>query len=322
MTKSFTNQIFMLALMLSVTISYGQKEVHLKLNQFIGNTPFTIGESGTNDLGTKFNITRLDYYISSIKLHHDGGVTTNVEDKYIFVSKGKSVDELLGNFNITQLDSISFYVGVEATDNHADPSLWPAGHPLAPKSPEMHWGWAAGYRFVAIEGKSGSNLQYAYQIHGLGDELYKPTTISTKGSEQNGILTVSIDADYSQSLRGINMNKNVILHGNTKEAIPLLSNYNKYVFSAAKGTSTSNVVKIGNLKVYPNPTIDGKVTVALNESQTFDAEIIIRDALGRLVQQITTPSLQNEVIVQHAGIYTIELIQSGKITFTGILMKP
>ena len=129
MVKSFTNQIFIAFLMLSFSISYGQKEVHLQLNQYIGTAPFSIGDGGTNDLGTKFNISRLDYYISSIKLHHDGGMQTAVNNKYIFVSKGETVDELLGNFNIGILDSITFSVGVEATDNHADPTLWPAGHP-------------------------------------------------------------------------------------------------------------------------------------------------------------------------------------------------
>ena len=74
MVKSFTNQIFIAFLMLSFSISYGQKEVHLQLNQYIGTAPFSIGDGGTNDLGTKFNISRLDYYISSIKLHHDGGM--------------------------------------------------------------------------------------------------------------------------------------------------------------------------------------------------------------------------------------------------------
>ena len=149
MIVSFSNPLLTTFLMLAFTCSYGQKEVHLQINQYIGNDPFAIGDEGTNDLGTKFSISRLDYYISSIKLHHDGGTTTNVGDKYILVSNGNTVDELLGEFNIGVLDSITFSVGVDPLYNHGDPTLWPANHPLAPKSPEMQWGWAAGYRFVA-----------------------------------------------------------------------------------------------------------------------------------------------------------------------------
>jgi hypothetical protein len=100
MAKSFTQLVLLAFVMLINSYSYGQKEVHLQINQYIANTPFTIGDTGTNDQGTKFSISRLDYYISSIKLHHDGGMTTNVSYKYIFVTKGKTVDELLGSFNI------------------------------------------------------------------------------------------------------------------------------------------------------------------------------------------------------------------------------
>lgn len=321
MVKSFTNHLLVAILMLSFSVTYGQKEVQLKINQYIKNTPFSMGDGGINDLGTKFNILRLDYYLSSIRLHHDGGTTTDVSDKYIFVSKGKSVDELLGTFNIGVLDSISFSIGVVFKDNHADPTLWPASHPLAPKSPEMHWGWAAGYRFVAIEGKSGANLQFTYEIHALGNDLYKPTTIVTNGVVQNDRITIGIDADYGNSLNSINMNKNVILHGSNREAISLLSNYNKNVFTATQGVSGSQNIIIGELKIYPNPVVDGKVIIALTEGQIINSKIIIRDAVGRTIHQELYPTLQNEILIEKAGFYTIELSQSGNITHRGSLIK-
>ena len=321
MIKSFTNLFFTSLFMLCLTLSYGQKDVYFQLNQFIGETPFTIGEIGTNDLGTKFNISRLDYYISSIKLHHDGGSTTLVSNKYIFVSKGRAVNELLGSFNITVLDSITFSVGVEAIDNHADPTLWPSNHPLAPKSPEMHWGWAAGYRFVAIEGKSGANLQFTYEIHALGDELYKPTTIITKGTDNNGALVIAIDADYAQSFNGININKTVIQHGNKKEAISLLGNYNTAVFTPAEATSGISDVKIGELKTYPNPLFDGHLTIELLEDQTINATIIVRDVLGRICHQISKPTLQNEVLIDQTGFYVVELLKAGKLTYRSSIVK-
>ena len=321
MAKSFTQLVLLAFVMLINSYSYGQKEVHLQINQYIANTPFTIGDTGTNDQGTKFSISRLDYYISSIKLHHDGGMTTNVSYKYIFVTKGKAVDELLGSFNISILDSITFSVGVDPLYNHGDPTLWPANHPLAPKSPEMQWGWAAGYRFVAIEGKSGANLQFEYQIHALGDELYNATTIVTHGTDHNGALMIALNADYEQSLKEINVNKNVIQHGSAKEAISLMANYNQKVFKATESISASHDIEIGSLKIYPNPVIDGKVTIALTEDQILNSNIIIRDAVGRLTLQISNPTSLNEITIERAGFYSIELIQSGKITYRGGIVK-
>ncbi len=321
MAKSYTQLVLLAFVMLINSYSYGQKEVHLQINQYIANAPFTIGDTGTNDQGTKFSISRLDYYISSIKLHHDGGMTTNVSYKYIFVTKGKAVDELLGSFNISILDSITFSVGVDPLYNHGDPTLWPANHPLAPKSPEMQWGWAAGYRFVAIEGKSGANLQFEYQIHALGDELYNATTIVTHGTDHNGALMIALDADYEQSLKEINVNKNVIQHGSAKEAISLMANYNQNVFKATESISASHDIEIGSLKIYPNPVIDGKVTIALKEDQILNSNIIIRDAVGRLTLQISNPTSLNEITIERAGFYSIELIQSGKLTYRGGIVK-
>jgi len=321
MLRIFTNLFLTAAFMLSFLFSYAQKAVYFQINQYIDNKPFTIGSEGINDLGNKFNITRLDYYISSIKLHHDNGITTNVTGKYIFVSKGDVVNELLGTYNITVLDSITFSIGVEETDNHADPTLWPANHPLAPKSPEMHWGWAAGYRFLAVEGKCGGNLQFNYELHSVGDELYNPTTLVTKGSDENGVLKINIDANYEHGFKGINMNKNVFVHGGTKEAKSIVINYNKNVFSPTEGTSGVHNFEIGTLNIYPNPSIDGKVNVVLTEDQIIDSKILVRDVLGRVCHQILNPMLQNEVIIDHTGFYTIELIQADRLSYRNSIVK-
>jgi hypothetical protein len=319
MTNSITKRLFIILAMFSISFAYGQKEVYFQLNQYLGNTPFALGGKGTNDLGTTFSISRLDYYISSIKLHHDGK-TTSMPDKYIFVSQGQKVNELLGNFDISRLDSITFAIGVDSIDNHADPTLWPAGHPLAPKSPEMHWGWASGFRFVAVEGKSGANLEFNYEIHGLGDELYKPTTIVTNGAAQNVSITVSIDADYTKSFKSININKNLNFHGNKKEAIPLINNYNKHVFTSA-GISEIDDITLGNLNIYPNPTIQDNVTIALNEVQIINSQLIVRDALGRFISKITHPTAGNSISLNQTGFYLVELVQDGRVTHRSSVIR-
>ncbi|MBK8819892.1 MAG: hypothetical protein IPN49_12700 [Saprospiraceae bacterium] len=47
--------------------------MYLSINQYLGGESFPWVKPGTNDLGTKFSISRMDYFISSIILHHDGG---------------------------------------------------------------------------------------------------------------------------------------------------------------------------------------------------------------------------------------------------------
>lgn len=309
-------------LIVSVSSTYAQKDIYLKINHLLGTESFALDKISQNNLGNQFTFSRLDYFISSITLHHDGVENLSLPEIYILVSKGEEVNVFLGNLPIAILDSISFYVGVDSANNHADPTTWPANHALAPKFPEMHWGWAAGYRFVAIEGKSGSNLQFDYQIHSLGDQLYKPTTITTGGDEVNGDIIVELDADYSQGLKDININKNLIVHGSTKEAIPLLFNFNKNVFTKTNSSASAKEIGIGNLLVAPNPLINGTTRVKLKDEQLINSKILVIDASGTIVQEINKPTLSNDLIILVPGIYFIELIQNGKVTYRSSVVNP
>lgn len=322
MTRLFKKSFFLVLLTILFVKSYGQKEVYFQVNHFLGDQTLTMGDSGTNDLGSKFTISRLDYYISSIRLHHDGGQITNIKNKYILVSNAQKVNELLGDYPIQVLDSITFSIGVDSVNNHADPTLWPAGHPLAPRFPDMHWGWAAGYRFVALEGESGSNLQFDYQLHALGNQFYLPRTIVTHGEEKDGAIVVSIDADYAEALKGINMDKNVFVHGSNKEILPLMDNFNNQIFTASPTTSSVKNVYPADLKMYPNPVSEHKITITLTEEQIVQAKLVLRDITGKEVSQILQPALSNELWIEHAGLYTIDLFQSGQLTGQGKLVKP
>ncbi len=297
-----------------------QKNVHFQINHFLGNSSFKMNKKVTNDLQNLFTITRLDYYVSKVILYHDGGKITEVKDKYILVRGGLLIDDLLGSFNITKLDSIQFYIGVDSPNNHADPLLFPSNHPLAPKNPEMQWGWAGGYRFVAIEGQSGTTLQFNYQIHALGDALYKPTTIVTKGYESNGELFISLDADYTKGLSNIDINKSLINHGSTDDVITLLANFNKKVFTPSQIVLATKEIEIGSLKIYPNPTMDQTIKIQMNDKQLTNATLNIRDVLGRLIT-ILKPTTITEVQLENPGIYFIELIQEGSITHRSSVIK-
>ena len=49
--------------------------------------------------------------------------------------------------------ALQFQLGLPAAVNHGDPGQWPARHPLNPIVNGLHWGWAGGYVFAAIEGR-------------------------------------------------------------------------------------------------------------------------------------------------------------------------
>jgi hypothetical protein len=52
---------------------------------------------------------------------------------------------------------IRFQLGPDSAINHGDPNIWPASHPLNSNLTGLHWGWAGGYIFQAIDGEYKDN---------------------------------------------------------------------------------------------------------------------------------------------------------------------
>jgi len=69
------------------------------------------------DLGHQFKLTRLEYYISGISITHDGGMETKVSDTYILAKANQTNSVLLGNLDVTNIESINFSIGVDQPPN-------------------------------------------------------------------------------------------------------------------------------------------------------------------------------------------------------------
>ncbi|MBL4709117.1 MAG: T9SS type A sorting domain-containing protein [Flavobacteriales bacterium] len=300
---------FIFSLILATFASQAQQNVSLKINHQLDTSAFVFNQVASNNLGNSFTITRLQYYISEIKLTHDGGLVTNVPSTYILVDAATTTNVALGSFNITSLEGISFGIGVEAPMNNADPSLHAATHPLAPKSPSMHWGWTSGYRFVAIEGNTGTNFSQIWQIHALGNRNYRTQNIVTSGKLQNGTIVAELDADYTQGLTGITVNSNLLNHGEFNESATLLTNFRTGVFTPLTVGLSENkqLVKFG---IFPNPsTKDVFVTIDANYQNLSYA---VFDLTGREVTNgLLNPSQGNQLSIEQKGIYLLNLYDDG-----------
>ena len=75
--------IITVALMLIVMVSKAQKNVYFTITHKLSTSDFAFNQTAQNDLMQDFKITRVDYYISSIKIIHDGGMEMAVPNKYI-----------------------------------------------------------------------------------------------------------------------------------------------------------------------------------------------------------------------------------------------
>lgn len=311
-----TSITILFSLLMSTTI-YAQSPVELQISHKLNGSDFAYNKAAKNNIGNDFSVTRLEYYISNISITHDGGMVTPINNHYILVDASQNVMEDLGSYNITNVESISFYIGVDTPNNHADPSLQPNGHPLAPKSPSMHWGWTAGYRFVAMEGNCGAGLSQTFQIHALGDNNYLKTTINVSGTSQGGKIIIPIFADYALAIKDIDVSTGAVFtHGSTDEAAYLLGNFNVAVFYPGFPVSVGQTAtKAVLVNVAPNPTTTGAFSInfaGMDEA----AQIAIYDVQGRLVS-VTNKEAKQQLVSAHVnqpGLYFVNVTTATGIT--------
>lgn len=313
-------KILTLFTVLSLSLSaFSQSDVYLKINHLLGSSTFTFNTNTTNNLNNAFNVDRLEYYVSSIAITHDGGTVTNIPNTWILADASSQTNELLGNYNITSIESVTFSIGVETPTNHNDPSLLAMSHPLAPKSPSMHWGWSSGYRFIAMEGMAGTTTpNQNFELHGLGDANYFSQTITTSGTSDASGLIIELNADYEKGLKDINVSAGVISHGDVNEAKSLLQNFRDNVFSDANmNVSINNISKESNLNIYPNPAkADQNITYKYNGTLK-NVSLEITDLSGRRIHQQKVNN-DNNIITKklEQGLYIINLKASSGETVT------
>ena len=292
-----------------------QNNVALHIAPRLGNAAFALNAvvvTGNYD----YKLTRLDYYISEIKIRHDGGLVTTVENTWLLVKPALDSVYHLGVFpDIQSVESVQFSIGVDPAHNHLDPSSYPSGHPLAPQDPSMHWGWTSGYRFIALEGVSGNAFVNNFEIHALDDVNYKTVSLNT-GAEvhPNGDQTIHLVADYARLLDGIKVSGGLIIHGSTDEAATLINNMQNSVFTPQSPSAVLDPAFKGAFLVSPNPAPSGTVQISTDLPAGFEYSITLSDLSGRIVLRKPIPAGTKAMPLEqaNAGVYFLHLWQNNR----------
>jgi hypothetical protein len=303
-------------LLLLSLVCEAQTNLVLEIQHKLNGADFELLQSGTTNDGVDFQTERLEYYLSGFAITHDGGQVTTLEGVYGLIDLSLPSNVQLGNVNASSIESISFYVGVDEEQNHSDPSSWPANHPLAPKSPSMHWGWAAGYRFIAMEGVETAQNQI-FELHGLGDQNYFQVELPLALEATGGETTIVIYANVEEILNNVNLSNGVISHGESGAALVALQNMRDFVFGSPAALSASDEIVEKSFIIYPNPSTDGFVHIRFSEISGEPANIEIRDLPGRLVYQERgiKPNQKLSLSDFNQGIYLLSL-QRGSETIS------
>lgn len=238
---------------------FAQTPVQLHMHQKMGNQPFALQSTINAELGYPFRFTRMEYYLGKIDLIHDGGKVITIDQYFLIKAQHDSIFDL-GVQDINQLESIVFHIGVDSKKNHLDPTAYPLGHPLALQEPSMHWGWQAGYRFIAAEGVTsndgGTSFTDVFEVHTLDDANYKTVSLNLQGVKKNNQLEIHIDADYQKVLNWLDVTGGYFSHSGTGASSTIAINMQQVVFSPTSlisGTPEPGV--IGSFTLSPNPAI-------------------------------------------------------------------
>jgi hypothetical protein len=105
-------------------------------------------------------VTSWSMLMSELALVKENGDTVQLGDGFQWA-------DLTGSRNKFQYKGIpmgkykglQFTLGLDSATNHGNPMVWPSNHPLNPNLNGLHWGWAGGYIFQAMDGRYKENAQ-------------------------------------------------------------------------------------------------------------------------------------------------------------------
>jgi hypothetical protein len=202
----------------------GQKNVFLKISPKVNGADLVLGTNYTDFQGVDFNLDHFNYYLSGLRITHDGGQLLDMSQE-VYLVKPDAHDLYLGFLDVTSIESVQFNIGVPANLNTAsgpdaiDISLYPSDHPLSFQEPSMYWGWSAGYMFLVSGGYADSNadgIADAYfELHNLGGHNYTETPVipivqTNVGNDQ---IDVYMDCNIEQWLKSVPIETIGIMHG-------------------------------------------------------------------------------------------------------------
>jgi hypothetical protein len=185
----------------------------------------------------------------------------------------------------------------------------------------MHWGWIAGYQFVAFEGLTSPTMDQLTEIHSFGDDNYFQTTVLAPGTFFNGAFQINIEGDYTRAIENIDISTGIIVHGDFLQANMVLENFNNYVFKPSNSLAGIPEEQFSAITIYPNPA-SGQFTI---ETPTeFQGDLVkIYTVNGQYLKSYNLKKGYNvqEVDIEQAGILLLDFFDNKKKLFSKTIIN-
>lgn len=270
--------------------------------------PFALNETITAFNGVDYNVQSMAFYMSRVRITHDGGQVTALDTNEVYYVNFNVPEIILGNFNISQVEAITFDVGVPEYLNHLDISLYPDHHPLGFQNPTMHWGWASGYMHMVMNGKGDDNNDGVpsafYELNCLGDGNVPTVTLTTTATvNPDNSRVIFLICNVDQWLRGTDPATTGAMHGSDGVNITVMNNVENYpVFESPATASLTEKEQIA-ISISQSET-----ATELSWTDSHVASYRLLDADGRVLAQGASSEQKLIFTELSSGLHFVQLL--------------
>ncbi|XOV66115.1 MAG: MbnP family protein [Fluviicola sp.] len=284
----------------TVISAEAQTDIDLILNHEFNGATFQYGT--TYDLnGTAVSLSRAQYYLCGFELTHDGGQTTSMPDTYVLAS-GNVSTYTLGSENVTNIEGISFDLGVDAARNGMGTQSWPAGHPLAAQSPSMDWSWPGGYFFWVLDGDVDTDADgtpdQAFSLRGLGDQLLTDVSPFTGINASGSTISIGFDVNIADWLQNIDLATVFSQHdaGTNNQLIGTNTN-DETVFTLNSSLNTGELM-LEESHIYADYQMSYAPTIYYDLATTSNVDITVVEMTGSVVLEATNQNPEGNYFIR------------------------
>jgi hypothetical protein len=276
-----------------VFFAQAQKNVFLDVAPMFQNANLEMNINYTAWNGKTLKLDHFDYYLSNVQLTYDGGQTILIDS--VFLVEPQNHTLLLGNFDISQIETIKFIVGVpkplntQAGSQAIDISLYPENHPLSFQTPSMYWGWQAGYMHMIIGGYTDDNgdgsLETYFELHNLGNANQQSVQLNNiiQTNISSDQINVHINCQVDRWINNIPISTVGIMHdeiGVNKTILENAITESVFIQPANAGIESMN----SNAKIYFQNQSNGLI-IFWKEIKNLD-QLVVSDLNGRLIKKV------------------------------------
>lgn len=175
--------------------------VQLSLVPFYGTQELDLDQVYITDEGYKIQFVNIKAYFCQLKNGDDVMMNSSLFD---FAERGTLLRKVEGDY--TKFGDLKGLIGVDALQNHADPTQFASDDPLNIMiSNDMHWDWNPGYIFLKVEAKADTivdaidNFDLNLSYHVGGDDFLQ--NVNLPGLTWQAIATKTHEAKLKVDMK-------------------------------------------------------------------------------------------------------------------------